>query len=259
MVKTRLYAHVSRNPVKNRSGREMPPTTPGFPAKRRSMVIGVMIALLVLAMVGCSTARNRDEPSGPMSLLRFRNAEIASHLSGSYRTGSLYLDFRPVLIVDALLEDSRFYEHYLQSLTTHYFLTPEEAQRKKSEFEQRFETEVVFLVFIYEGSNDRSRLTPQEEALWRLMLKDDDGALRTPLEIGRIKPDSIEYAYLSKNFDGLDRWSQVYRVSFPKLSKGKMKLALGEHPFELIITGVKGTVLLRWPDTSTFYLQSSLP
>jgi len=257
MVITRLYAHVSRNPLKNLPEQKMGQVMHKVPAIQRFIVISVMMA--AVAVGGCSTARDRYEPTGPLSLLRFRDAETASHLAGSYRTGSLYLDFRPVLIVDALLEDALFYEHYLRSLTTHYFLTPEEAQRKKSEFEQSFETEVVFLVFLYEGTNDRSRLTPQENALWRLMLKDDDGALRTPLEIGRIKPESIEYAYLTKNFDGMDRWSQVYRVSFSKLSKGRMKLALGTHPFELIITGIKGTVLLRWSDSSIFYLQTASP
>ena len=257
MVKTRLYAHESRNPVKNLPVQKMGQVVQKVPAMRRLFVISVLIA--AVAVGGCSTARERYEPTGPLSLLRFRDAETASHLAESYRTGSLYLDFRPVLIVDALLEDSRFYEHYLRSLTTHYFLTPEEAQRKKSEFEQSFETEVAFLVFVYEGTNDRSRLTPQEKALWRLMLKDDDGALRTPLEIGRIKPESIEYAYLTKNFDGMDRWSQVFRVSFSKLSKGKMKLALGTHPFELIVTGIKGTVLLRWSDPGIFYLQPESP
>jgi len=218
----------------------------------------VTLLAAVLVTQGCSSARNRDEP-GAMSLLSFRDSATADYLSGSYRTGSLYLDFRPALIVDAILEDARYQAHYLQSLGTHYMLPPDDLNRMRSEFEERFATQVNLLVFLYEGRNDRSRLTPQEEALWRLMLRDDDGTLRTPLTIARIKEDSVNYAYLSKYFDGLDRWSHVYRVSFAKLSKGTLKLKLGENPFELIITGVKGTVVLRWPDVNRFYASEISP
>ena len=81
----------------------------------------VTLLAAVLVTQGCSSARNRDEP-GAMSLLSFRDSATADYLSGSYRTGSLYLDFRPALIVDAILEDARYQAHYLQSLGTHYML-----------------------------------------------------------------------------------------------------------------------------------------
>jgi hypothetical protein len=214
--------------------------------------LAVLAVLLIAAGAGCSTARQREEPTGPLSLLRFRDAQTAAYFAHVYRTGNLYVDFRPVLIVDAIVEDRAYREHFVNMLAERYLLSPEAVAASRKGQESQFESHVDILLFVYEGSNEPSTLA-KKDSLWQIFLRDDDEQLFRPERIEKIAPDGTTFAYLQKYFEGLDRWSQAYRVRFPKLSKGVLGQPIGSHPFELIITGVKGTVKLSWADPTIFY------
>lgn len=210
------------------------------------------VLLLFSTLGGCSTARDRDTPTGPASLMGFKNDTTYEYFHETYRTGNLYVEFRPALVVDAIVEDSVYRELYVKMLEERYYLTPQQTLSIKNEQQERLQTSVEILVFLYEGSNQKIRLD-RKNARWRILLKDDEGQLLEPASIKRIKKDNRILDYLDQYFYGMDRWSQVYRLSFPKLSKGILGQPVGEQPFELIITGVRGTVTLQWENHALFY------
>ncbi len=221
--------------------------------RRAALAWGLVLAgVLAAGLAGCSTARQREAPVGPTSLLRFRDPAIHDYLRHAYRTGNLYLDFRPALVVDAIVQDRQYRALWVRTLKEQFLLSEAEVSRLQAEQAQEFANHIDILVFTYEGTNEPSPLH-KENSLWRLLLRDDDGQLQAPLAIERIRPGAPTYVYLEKYFFGLDRWSQVYRVRFPKLSKGRLGRPPGDHPVELIVTGVKGTVVLQWEDPAIFY------
>lgn len=229
-------------------------TINGRPARGGIRALAWFAAVLaaVALLAGCSTARRRDQPVGLTSLLHYRDPATHRYFADTYRTGNLYLDFRPALVVDAIVEDETYRRQYVEMVRERYLLSGDAAAKLAAEQRRQFETSIDVLVFIYEGTNHPTKLTGNDP-LWRLFLRDDDGQLLTPQEIVRVPDGSPTYAYLQKYFYGLDRWSQVYRVRFPKLSKGVLGQPVGPHPVQLIVTSVRGTVTLQWENAGILY------
>lgn len=210
------------------------------------------LLLALLAVAACSTARQREQPVGAGALLQYRDPATAQLFRESYRTGSLYVEFRPALLVDAIAQDRPYRARYLEMLRTRLMLPDAELARVREEQEREFTTQFSLLVMVYEGTNRPAELT-RSDATWRLFLRDDDGGLHAPSAIHRIPDDHPTYLYVNQYFQGLDRWSRMYRVDFPKLTKEVIGQPVGPHPIELVVTGVRGTVTLRWGDAGRFY------
>ncbi|HKI98487.1 MAG TPA: hypothetical protein VKB51_08460 [bacterium] len=241
-------------PLRAAASAPVPRPVPTLPGRAGTALAGRLLlsALLVLALAACSTARRRDAPQGPFTLLHYRDAATADYFRDTYRSGNFYEDFRPALVVDAIVQDRTYRRLYVDMLRKQFLLSDADVKQLQAQQEQAFETEISILLFTYEGTNEPSQLD-KANAPWRLFLRDDEGQLESPLRIQRIRPESRTFLYINKYFRGLDRWSQAYQVDFPKLSKGRLGVSVGSHPFELIITGVPGTVTLKWDNPRVFY------
>ena len=68
----------------------------------------VLLLLWVLLLAGCTSARQRGEPTNLEGSRRFRNEDTFRYFHDVYRSGNLYQDFRPVLVVDAIYEDAEY-------------------------------------------------------------------------------------------------------------------------------------------------------
>jgi hypothetical protein len=226
------------------------------PGARAALVPALVSAALALALAACTTARERETPRTISGNLRFRNAETEAHFRDNYRSGSLYLDFRPAMIADAIFQDERYRALYLETLRDRLLVTPENLERLRQDEQARFDESFEFLVFLYGGSNVPVRLN-HPNALWRLLLRDDDGDLLEPASMRLIPEDSPVYRYIVGYFAGLDRWSQLYLVRFPKLEKTLAGQSPGSKPFELMVTGVDGTITMRWENPAWFYRSPS--
>jgi hypothetical protein len=214
-------------------------------------MLGVVLAGLAL-VAACTTARERADPGNISGVLRFRNAETQEHFHDSYRSGNLYLDFRPVMLADAIFEDERYRALFLKTIRDRYLLAGGNLEKMIQDEREHFDGYFEFLVFLYGGSNAPVRLNA-DAANWRVLLRDDDGDLLQPISMHEIRENSPTYRYIEGYFSGLDRWSQLYIVRFPKLEKSVAGQPLGKHPFELLVTGVEGTITMRWDKASQFY------
>jgi hypothetical protein len=184
--------------------------------------------------------------------LRFRSEETARHFLHNYRSGNLYLDFRPVMITDAIFQDERYRALFLETLRERYLLAEKDLEPMLREQQTRFDTHFEFLVFLYGGSNVPVRLNAPNSN-WRILLRDDEGDVLEPVAMHGIGAETPTYRYIQSYFSGLDRWSQAYLIQFPKLEKTLTGQPIGSHPFELLVTGLEGTITMRWDDTRLFY------
>jgi hypothetical protein len=208
--------------------------------------------VLALLLLGCSTARERHEPGNIVGSLRYRNGDAEAYFDAVFRSGNLYRDFRPVLLADAIFKDLTYRDLFVRTLQERFLLPELEAQRMAQAQQREFDQGFDFLLFAYGGNNTQLRLTTSDAA-WRILLRDDEGTLLSPESVALVKPDSPTYRFVELHFEGIDRWTEVYLVRFSKLAKRIIGRAPGEHPFELIVTGIPGTVTLRWADSAPFY------
>jgi len=205
-----------------------------------------------LLLVGCSTARQRDEPANLLGSLRFRDDQTFEFFQAVYRSGNLYRDFRPVMVVDTIYEDLRYRELFLRTLRERFLVPPDGEERMRAQQQQEYRNRMDFLLFVYGGSNDKVNLQRADSA-WKVFLRDDDGDLIAPSRMERVGEKSPIFAFLEQYFVGLDRWSEVVRVSFPKLDKAMLDKTPGKHPVQLLVTGIPGTVTLAWDEADIFY------
>lgn len=211
-----------------------------------------VLGLCMLSIAACSTARQRSAENHLRSLLHYRDDQSATLFHGNYRSGNLYLNFRPALIVDAIVLDRRYRARFAGLMRERMLVDAPGERKLLAELDAAFDEHVELLVFVYEGVYPPSALT-KPESRWRILLQDDEGDHIPPSTVHKLSPQDPHYQYIEDHFIGLDRWVRAYRLIFPKLPKGRLGRASGEHPFVLIFTGIKGIVRLQWDDMSLFY------
>ncbi|MDT8447956.1 MAG: hypothetical protein RRB13_13775 [bacterium] len=202
-------------------------------------------------VLGCSTARDREGAQDLTDSWSAKREVTLEHLMQSYKTGSIYLDYGTVLLVDAVYCDLTYRKLYLEELGEAYLHSSahqlEQWKQEKVEYKNYYE----FLLVLYSGSAK----TPEfgrAGSSWQVLLRDDEGDLLKPVGTKMLSHKEREYLFLKKYLKPVDRWAEVYRVRFAKLNRPAPK---GDHPFELLLTGIEGKTLLRWNDRTLFYQQ----
>jgi len=240
----------SEPPADAGAARARPAGAAGPWPRVRTALVGTALAALLAA--GCSTAKQREDPGGILGTLRFRGEETRQHFLHSYRSGNLYHDFRPVMIADAIFADERYRALFLDTLRQRYLLAGADVDTMLREQQEHFDQFFEFLVFLYGGSNVPIRLN-SPDTNWKLLMRDDDGDVLSPVSMQGIKVESPTYRYIQNYFSGLDRWTQPYVVRFAKLEKTVTGERVGPGPVELLVTGLEGTITMRWEDPAIFY------
>jgi len=215
-------------------------------------VMGVSLSL-ALFLSGCSTARERDEPSNIVGNLRFKNAETQERLESSFRSGSLYREFQTELVADVIFADMDFRTQYSQTLKDRFFYADSAFQEMMAAERDSYENRFQFYLFLNSGINSKPVRLHKGNSAWKVLLKDDDGQLLAPQQVISIKADSTVFRYFEETFFGLDRWTEVYLVSFPKMDKARLIKKPGDHPIQLVLTGLAGTITTSWEDGKVFY------
>ena len=218
----------------------------------RGLVGLLLIYLLLVGLASCSTARERYQAKPVRSLLKYRDSEASKLLKRTHRSGNLYINFRSTLEVDAVLMDRQLRQLIVNRYAEKFLLSERQAKVLQVEQESAFDNSIEMLVFVYEGANNLTDLT-RSDAPWRILLRDDEGSLHPPSQVLRLRKHHPQYQLLEHNFAVVDRWTQAYRIKFPKLAKGILAQKVGKQPMQLIFTGIKGSVILHWQDPSLFY------
>ena len=109
-----------------------------------------------------------------------------------------------------------------------------------------------FLLIIYSGSNEKTDFG-KKDSIWQARLYDDDGDKVVPTGIQKLKNTDKERVLLGSYLKELDRWVEVYNLSFPKLNKSTTGVKLGSAPFRLEIASIEGRLEFNWEDAKKFY------
>jgi hypothetical protein len=210
---------------------------------------------LILMSSACTTAKNRNQENNLYHVLKFKSAKTEQFFQGTYRAGNIYLDYGTVLIVDAIFKGVKYRRFLLQEMSDVYYYNKQTKVEKAKKHIENYNNYFEFLVFIYGGSNDKVDFgKPRSE--WQIYLKDDEGDLLRANYIRKVKRKVKEVIFLDKYFFPLDRWSEIYRVRFPKYNKPRPQLE--NKKMTLIISGIRGKTKLEWKDLSVFYEKKSV-
>ena len=156
-------------------------------------------------------------------------------------------------MIAAGLFRSEDYRQFLNdSLKSSYQLDEAASLEISLEHKQQFANQFDFLLMIYSGSNKKIDFG-KKDSLWQAQLYDDDGDKVVPMEIQKIKNTDQERLLLGRYLKDLDRWIEVFKISFPKLNKLTTGVKLGPKPFKLKITSLEGQLEFSWEDSKKFY------
>ena len=210
---------------------------------------GGLVILILFPLFGCTSARKRDQQNNLYQVLKARDYQTIEYFDQRYRSGNIYLDYGTALTLDVIFKDLDYRKKFLAEVSKFYYLAPKSQLKIWQEEQENYQNNFEFLLFVYGGNNRKLNLQ-KKSSEWKIFLKDDEGDLIRPGYIKKLKKDEREILFLGKYFYQLDRWSEVYRVKFPKLDKSQEK---SNSPMTLIISGIRGKSSLIWKDSSIFY------
>lgn len=208
-----------------------------------------LIILICLFLFSCTSARNRDDPNDLLRVLSFKNSETERYFNGIYRTGNIYLNYKTVLIADVLYKDLDYRKQYVEEFSKVYFLDEQQKEEMIQKNDAQYKSQFEFLIFLYNGNNKKTNIgKPNSE--WQIYLKDLENDILSPISVKKLKKNVKELIYLNKYLHPIDRWSEVYRVVFPKLPTMKK---INSKSIHLIISGIRGKTTIEWKNPAIFY------
>ena len=178
--------------------------------------------------------------------------QLRQILSDSYRKNEIYRDYNTKMIAAGLFRSEDYRQFLNDSLKSSYQLDEAASLEISLEHKQQFANQFDFLLMIYSGSNKKIDFG-KKDSLWQAQLYDDDGDKVVPMEIQKIKNTNQERLLLGRYLKDLDRWIEVFKISFPKLNKLTTGVKLGPKPFKLEITSLEGRLEFSWEDSKKFY------
>ena len=212
----------------------------------------VLIFFVLLLAGGCSTRFSDYEFHPIYRNVRFLDEQTETLFSKIHRFGFLYQDYRPVLVADVIFKGADYRKLYIEDMVKGYGLRQKQKDDMVREQRKAYHNRFDFILFLYNGSLNKIDLH-KNKSQWKLYLQDDDGDEFLPMEVRKLKHDVPEAIFLKKYVIELDRWVEVYLVSFPKLAKSVLQEQSGEKDFKMTLTSLHGRILLTWKQAQLFY------
>ncbi len=218
----------------------------------KSFMTRVVISLTVpIICFGCSTTDNwainpiykHVEETPP---------QLQKILADTYRKDEIYRDYNTKMIAAGLFRSEEYRQFLTDSIQSSYHLDEVASLEMSLAQKQQFANQFEFLLMIYSGSNEKTDFG-KKDSIWQARLYDDDGDKVVPVRIQKLKDTDKERMLLGRYLKELDRWVEVYNLSFPKLNKPATGVKLGSETFRLEIAGLEGRLEFSWEDVKKFY------
>ena len=178
--------------------------------------------------------------------------QLQKILADTYRKDEIYQDYNTKMIAAGLFCSEEYREFLINSIQSSYHLDEAVSLEISLDQKQQFANQFEFLLMIYSGSNEKTDFG-KKDSTWQARLYDDDGDKAVPSRIQRLKNTDKERLLLGKYLKELDRWVEVYKLSFPKLNKPATGVNLGSETFRLEMASIEGRIAFSWEDTEKFY------
>ncbi|MBL0691743.1 MAG: hypothetical protein JJV97_05370 [SAR324 cluster bacterium] len=201
-----------------------------------SHITGLMLLLipLTIGLISCSSAKSRHQKTNIWQNL----ASPYQTFAQQKRSGNIYNNFKLELEVNAILKNQEYIAR-LSDASSKANLRPRDINHKDlANQAEGFD----FLLSFYSPAKELSSSTILKRD-WQFELLVDGDATTTLVSIKKIDGDSFEYKYLQKSFYDIDRWSNLFLISFSR----PLKYA-NNNPasLKLKISGIAGLIELLW-------------
>lgn len=162
-------------------------------------------------------------------------ANYAKELSRYTDSGRVFnvKDFSAAMIIHATYFSPKFRGAYIEKVAKLRHLDPVKSAKFAEEVESRSAESTEFFVGLY-CKRKMCRFDTSENTFWEMTLKTSSGSVLEPKSIEKLEVTPIE----EKLFSFIDRWTEVYRVTFPKADLG--------DEFELNMYSVIGETTLEY-------------
>ena len=218
----------------------------------KSLMSRVLISLASpIICFGCSTTDNWA--IHPLyEHVEDNSLQLQKILADTYRKDSIYRDYNTKMIAAGLFRSEEYRQFLIDSIQSSYQLDETASLEISLDQKQQFANQFEFLLIIYSGSNEKTDFG-KKDSIWQARLYDDDGDKVVPTGIQKLKNTDKERVLLGSYLKELDRWVEVYNLSFPKLNKSTTGVKLGSAPFRLEIASIEGRLEFNWEDAKKFY------
>ena len=218
----------------------------------KSLMTRVFISLASpIICFGCSTTDNWA--IHPLyEHVEENSLQLQKILADTYRKDSIYRDYNTKMIAAGLFRSEEYRQFLIDSIQSSYQLDETASLEISLDQKQQFANQFEFLLIIYSGSNEKTDFG-KKDSIWQARLYDDDGDKVVPTGIQKLKNTDKERVLLGSYLKELDRWVEVYNLSFPKLNKPTTGVKLGSGPFRLEIASIEGRLEFNWEDAKKFY------
>ena len=218
----------------------------------KSLMSRVFISLASpIICFGCSTTDNWA--IHPLyEHVEENSLQLQKILADTYRKDSIYRDYNTKMIAAGLFRSEEYRQFLIDSIQSSYQLDETASLEISLDQKQQFANQFEFLLIIYSGSNEKTDFG-KKDSIWQARLYDDDGDKVVPTGIQKLKDTDKEIMLLGRYLKELDRWVEVYNLSFPKLNKSTTGVKLGSAPFRLEIASIEGRLEFNWEDAKKFY------
>ena len=218
----------------------------------KSLMSRVFISLASpIICFGCSTTDNWA--IHPLyEHVEENSLQLQKILADTYRKDSIYRDYNTKMIAAGLFRSEEYRQFLIDSIQSSYQLDETASLEISLDQKQQFANQFEFLLIIYSGSNEKTDFG-KKDSIWQARLYDDDGDKVVPTGIQKLKNTDKERVLLGSYLKELDRWVEVYNLSFPKLNKSTTGVKLGSAPFRLEIASIEGRLEFNWEDAKKFY------
>ena len=218
----------------------------------KSLMTRVFISLASpIICFGCSTTDNWA--IHPLyEHVEENSLQLQKILADTYRKDSIYRDYNTKMIAAGLFRSEEYRQFLIDSIQSSYQLDETASLEISLDQKQQFANQFEFLLIIYSGSNEKTDFG-KKDSIWQARLYDDDGDKVVPTGIQKLKNTDKERVLLGSYLKELDRWVEVYNLSFPKLNKSTTGVKLGSAPFRLEIASIEGRLEFNWEDAKKFY------
>ncbi|MBT7202581.1 MAG: hypothetical protein HN867_03700 [Deltaproteobacteria bacterium] len=218
----------------------------------KSLMSRVFISLASpIICFGCSTTDNWA--IHPLyEHVEENSLQLQKILADTYRKDSIYRDYNTKMIAAGLFRSEEYRQFLIDFIQSSYQLDETASLEISLDQKQQFANQFEFLLIIYSGSNEKTDFG-KKDSIWQARLYDDDGDKVVPTGIQKLKNTDKERVLLGSYLKELDRWVEVYNLSFPKLNKSTTGVKLGSAPFRLEIASIEGRLEFNWEDAQKFY------
>jgi hypothetical protein len=218
----------------------------------KSLMSRVFISLASpIICFGCSTTDNWA--IHPLyEHVEDNSLQLQKILADTYRKDSIYRDYNTKMIAAGLFRSEEYRQFLIDFIQSSYQLDETASLEISLDQKQQFANQFEFLLIIYSGSNEKTDFG-KKDSIWQARLYDDDGDKVVPTGIQKLKNTDKERVLLGSYLKELDRWVEVYNLSFPKLNKSTTGVKLGSAPFRLEIASIEGRLEFNWEDAKKFY------